>query len=417
MSYEYFIGYRYLLSKKSSKLISVITVISILGVVLGVMALTVVVSVVSGFEDYFQERILGNNAHIVVHKLGEDIKDYKPLIDKISKVKGVKGVTPVLYQEVLISNSSSKAQGAVIYGIDPVTLGSASNIPKILKSGKIDDLLYTETKRPRRGNVLPGLIVGKELAENDLFLFPGSTVTIISPFGELSPFGMGPKMRKFEVVGVFETGLYEFDSKYIYTDLKTMQDFLMTGDQVSTLQISINDLSETDLCAQRISASIDNGYMVRTWMELNRDIFSAFKLEKTTFFIVLTMIILVASFNIVGTLNMTVMEKGKEIAIIKSLGATRGGIARIFMTVGCLIGTVGTIIGVVSGYLVCLLLRDYIKFPLNANVYQLSSLPVKIQLQDFIIVSICALGISFLATIYPSIKASQLDPCEGIRYE
>ena len=417
MSYEYFIGLRYLLSKKSNKLISVITLISILGVTLGVMALIVVVSVVSGFENYFQERILGNNSHLVVHMAGKSIKDYRDIAKKILAVKGVKGVTPLIYNEVLVSNSSNQAAGVVIYGVDPETFGSASTIPKKLQSGDIKLLSHTEDGKERRGQSLPGLLVGRELAENELFLFPSSTVTIISPYGELSPFGMGPKMRKFEVVGVFQTGLYEYDSKYIYTDIKTLQDFFMMGDEVSSLQVSIDNLKDTENLQKKISAVLGEGFYVRTWKELNRDIFAAFKLEKTTFFIVLAMIVLVASFNIIGTLNMTVMEKGKEISIIKSLGATSKGIMKIFMTVGSMIGVVGTVLGLGLGYIVCILLRDYVKFPLNANVYQLSELPVKMHWLDFLIVAICALAISFLATVYPSLKASKLDPCEGIRYE
>ncbi|MFH1261878.1 MAG: ABC transporter permease, partial [Pseudomonadota bacterium] len=247
--------------------------------------------------------------------------------------------------------------------------------------------------------------------------FPGAVVDIVSPSGELTPFGFGPKVRRFQVVGVFKSGMYEYDAKSAYISLSDAQRFFGRSGEVSGLQVNVNDIAKARQVARRIQATLGEAYYVRHWMELNEDLFKAFKLEKTTFFVVLTMIILVASFNIVGTLTLLVMTKGKEIAILKAMGAARRSIAWIFMASGTAIGICGMTIGLALGYVSCLLLRNYIRFPLNSDVYQIDTLPVRMRVSEFVYVGVSALAISFLATVYPALRAASLEPSEGLRYE
>ncbi|MFH1017458.1 MAG: FtsX-like permease family protein [Pseudomonadota bacterium] len=410
MKYEFLIGFRYLLSRKHNALLSVITVISIAGVALGVTALTVVLSVVSGFEEDFQRKILGNNSPLILFRSTGPVRQYDSVIREIEKVPGVTAASPFLYSEVLLHTESGRSAGIVLYGIDPDRVGKVTSLQKDLVTGSLADL------KARSGR-LPGIIVGRELAENNLFLIPGTTVDVVSPSGELTPFGFGPKVRRFEVAGVFKSGLYEYDAKSAYVSIEDAQRFFDRKGEVSGIQINVKDLKRARAVGQEIQNRLGSEYYVRHWLELNEDLFKAFKLEKTTFFVVLTMIILVASFNIVGTLTLLVMTKGKEISILKAMGATRRSIARIFMVSGTTIGAIGMALGLFGGYVLCVLLKQYIRFPLDADVYQVDTLPVRMLPHEFVVVGACALLISFLATWYPSLRAARLDPAEGLRYE
>lgn len=410
MSFEYFIGLRYLLSKKRHQLLSLITLISIAGVVVGVMALTVVLSVVSGFEQDFQKKILGNNAPLILFRADGPIENYEELTQQIESVKGVTASSPFVYAEVLAQGESGKSAGVVIYGVDPKKVDRVTSLKADMVDGKITDLSST-------ADGLPTMIVGKELAEHGLYLFSGATVDLISPFGEVTPFGYGPKVRRFKMVGTFKSGLYEYDSKSAYVDLAQAQKFFGKEGQVAGIQINVNNIDDARKIASVIQEKVGSDYYIRHWLELNEDLFKAFKLEKTTFFIVLTMIILVASFNIIGTLTLLVLTKGREISILKAMGASNSAIAKIFMTTGTFIGGVGVFFGLIFGVMLCYLLKVYIRFPLNSDVYQIDTLPVKINPSELVMVAVCALIISFLATLYPALKASQLDPSEGLRYE
>jgi lipoprotein-releasing system permease protein len=410
MPYELWIGFRYLLSRKNNALLSVITVISMAGVALGVTALVVVLSVVSGFEEDFQKKILGNNAPLIVFQSTGPIRESSALIEKIERVEGVTAASPFLYSEVLLHSDSGRSAGVIVYGIDPAKISRVTSLAGDIVSGDLADLSPKESQ-------LPGIIVGRELAEKNLYLFPGAVVDIVSPSGELTPFGFGPKVRRFRVAGVFRSGLYEYDAKSAYISLDDAQRFFGRTGEASGIQVNVADIRRARQVGRRMQATLGESYYVRHWMELNEDLFKAFKLEKTTFFIVLTMIVLVASFNIVGTLTLLVMTKGKEIAILKAMGATRKSIARIFMASGTAIGTCGMITGLAAGYLLCVLLRQYIRFPLNADVYQIDTLPVRMHVGEFLLVGISALAISFLATLYPALRAAALEPSEGLRYE
>lgn len=410
MRYEFTVGLRYLFSKKGDFLVSVITLISIVGVALGVMALLVVLSVVSGFENDFRKKILGNNAHLIVVKPGERHIDYDATLPgKIDVLPPVRGASPFLYEEVLLRGKSDRATGVLLYGVDPERVGEVTTLSKDMVSGKLIDLAAQDD--------LPGIIVGEEIANHLLFLLPGDTVDVLSPSGELSPFGLSPKIRRFRVVGVFKSGLYEYDARSAYIDLRQAQHFFNQPNRVSGYQISLKNPDKAIDDARVVQRTVGENYMVRTWMELNRDLFSAFKLEKTVFFIVMTMIILVAAFNIVGTLVLVVTEKAREIAILKAIGARQSSVQKIFIATGCIIGAVGTVFGLLGAWVLIILLRDYINFPLNSNVYQIDKLPAVLNPYDFLAVAIAAMCISFLATLYPSIKASRQDPVEGLRYE
>lgn len=410
MSFEYFIGLRYLLSKKRHQLLSLITLISIAGVTVGVMALTVVLSVVSGFEEDFQKKILGNNAPLILFKADGPIYEYDKLLQTIEGVEKVTAASPFIYAEVLAQSDSGKSAGVIVYGIDPKKIGGVTSLKADMVDGQIESLGVTE-------DGYPSIVVGKELAEHGLYLFSGATIDLISPYGEMSPFGYGPKVRRFKTTGIFKSGLYEYDSKSAYIDLAQAQKFFGKEGQVAGIQINVDKIEDAKKISSKIQQAVGSDYYIRHWLELNEDLFKAFKLEKTTFFIVLTMIILVASFNIIGTLTLLVLTKGREIAILKAMGASNTSIAKIFMTTGTFIGAVGVFFGLIFGWVLCYLLKVYIRFPLNSDVYQIDTLPVKMDLVEFILVGVCALLISFFATLYPALKASKLEPSEGLRYE
>ncbi|MCB0309198.1 MAG: FtsX-like permease family protein [Bdellovibrionales bacterium] len=388
---------------------SVITTISILGVAVGVMALSVVLSVVSGFEADFEKKILGNNSPLILFKMGGAMRDYKQLIPDIESVSGVKVASPFLYGEVLIHSESGRSAGIVVYGVDPEKVGLVTTLGEDMREGKLSDLSSSEG--------LPKIVLGKKLLEDQLYVFTEQNISLVSPTGELTPYGFGPKIRQFEVSGVFQSGMYEYDSKSGYISLSSAQSFFNREGEVSGIQIQVDRLDRARVVARDIQSKVGSSYYVRHWMELNEDLFKAFKLEKTTFFVVLTMIVLVASFNILGTLTLMVITRSKEIAVLRTMGASRKSIAKIFMFSGTAIGMIGTIIGLALGVVMCVLLRDVIQFPLNADVYQISTLPVKMQWHEFAFIGLCALLISFISTLYPALQASGLDPSEGIRYE
>lgn len=409
MAYEFLIGFRYLKSRKRNSLLSVITVISIAGVAVGVMALAVVLSVVSGFESDFQKKILGNNSPLILFKMSGPLTEYEQVVLDVENVEGVVSASPFLSGEVLAHSDNSRSAGIMVYGVDPDKSGVVTSLERDMVHGHVTDLSSSEG--------IAKIILGKKLMEDQLFVFPGSQVSLVSPSGELTPYGFGPKIRRFEVSGAFQSGMYEYDAKSAYVSLTDAQHFFDRRGESSGIQIQVKDLDDVRLVAKKIQAKIGSDYYLRHWMELNEDLFKAFKLEKTTFFIVLTMIVLVASFNILGTLTLMVITRSKEIAILRAMGASRYSISKIFMCSGTIIGFVGMMIGLSLGFVLCILLRDVIHFPLNSDVYQISTLPVQMQAKEFLVVGISALLISFLATLYPAIQAARMDPSEGIRYE
>jgi len=416
MPFELFIGLRYLKAKRKSTFISLITLISVAGVALGVMALIIVLAVMTGFEEDLKDKILGTNAHIVVLDTAGPMDDYKALLKKVQGIDGVLAATPFIYNQVMLS-SGRNVSGVVLRGIDVATDAKVTNLHKSIVEGSLQALEETADKTP-------GLVIGKELAKN-LGLMMGDSVDVISPMGNITPFGMMPKLRHFRVAGIFNTGMFEYDTTLAYVSLAEAQNFLALGDTVTGIQLRVRDVYKTGALTQVINRELGPPYHARDWMQMNKNILFALKTEKSVMFIILTLIVLVAAFGIASTLFMVVMEKTRDIAILKSMGATSRSIMRIFVFEGVLIGVVGTLIGVLSGLLVALNLEPIVGaiqkvtgFELfSKDIYYLDRFPSQVIPSDVILISITAVLISFAATLYPSWAASRLSPAEALRYE
>ncbi|HDL20623.1 MAG TPA: lipoprotein-releasing ABC transporter permease subunit [Nitrospirae bacterium] len=395
------------MSKKRRRSISFNTVISTAGVALGVMALLVVLSVMSGFQEDLQKKILGVNAHVVVMSYSGKIQKYLDVMKKAEEIKGVKAASPFLMGQVMLSRNQ-RSQGVFIRGILPKYEKRTTEIYKHMYMGNFDDLA--------KNSSTPGIIIGRELASS-LGVLPGDTVNVISPIGEMGPLGMLPRAKKFRVVGIFEVGMYDYDANLAIVSLNSLQEFLHFPGQVNAIELRLDDIYSAPVIKKSVIGILGPTFYARDWIEMNRNLFAALKLEKFTMFIILTLIILVAAFNIVSTLIMNVIEKEREIAILKTMGATDRGIMSIFMIQGLLIGIIGTLIGLTGGFLISFLINNFEIIKLPADVYYLSHLPAKMELSDFIIVCTSAVFISFLATIYPARQASKLAPAEALRYE
>jgi lipoprotein-releasing system permease protein len=390
--YQFFIAFRYLKSKKKHKGISVNTLISVGGVAVGVMALLVVLSVMSGFHE---------------DDLRGAMPEYKNVLEAIKGEEHVVSAAPFVFGQTMVS-LEKRAHGVFLRGIVPEEEIETTEILHLIKEGSIEDL------EERDG--IPGILIGKELSRS-IGAYTGDIVNVISPVGEIGPLGMLPKVRKFRVAGVFEVGMFEFDLNLVLTDIKPAQEFFGMNGEISGIELKLDDIYKAPIVRESLKGKLAFPLMVKDWMQMNRNLFSALKLEKFAMFVALVLIILVASFNIISNLIMNVIEKKREIAILKAMGATNNGIMTIFMMQGLLIGIVGTVIGVIGGYLLSYIINAYEIIKLPADVYYLSHLPVKMKLFDFVVVSLSAMLISFIATIYPAWQAAKLDPVEPLRYE
>ncbi|MGL1931275.1 MAG: lipoprotein-releasing ABC transporter permease subunit [Desulfotalea sp.] len=403
--YEWFISFRYLRAKHQQGFISLISFISVAGITVGVIALIVVMSVYAGFTTSLRDQILGVNAHMIVQQYGGKIYDYEELREDILKIDGVVGATPYLYSQTLLSSPKS-GSGVALRGIDPETAKGVLGLPKQMISGNIDDLV---------GNLspIPNIILGKNLAKT-LRVDVGSKVRLISPSGPLTPMGVIPKISTCNVSGIFETGMYEYDSGIAYMSLKNTQKFLNLGNIAHGIEVTVqeNQLDYADKIRVKAKEILGGNYLVRDWMQMNSNLFAAFKLEKIGMFICMALIIMVAALNIVSALIMVVMEKTKDIAILKSMGASSLSIMKIFFFQGLVIAGVGTTLGVVGGLGLCELLSRYKFIELPANVYPMTTLPIKVLPMDVSIIAVSSVLITLIATIYPSWKAAQIQPAE-----
>ncbi len=416
MNYELFIGLRYLRARRSETFISLITVISVLGVMIGVMTLNVVMAVMTGFEETLRDRLLGINAHVALVKSGDPLRDYEQLLERVQKENGVVAAAPTIYGQVMLT-SGPRVSGVFVRGVDPDRVNRVVDIEKYIKEGSLQELKKPKAIRVEERTVLlPGVILGVRLA-NQLGVFRGSPLQLVSPLGSPTAIGVIPKVRRFVVVGIFDSGMSEIDSTLVYMSLGDAQKFFEIGDAVTNIEIRVQDVYQAKTVADSIQRKLGFPYLTEDWSRLWPNLFSALKLEKTVYFLVLLLMVLIGAFNIISTLIMVVMEKRKDIAILQSMGAPRAGIRKIFLIKGCVIGVVGTALGVLFGLGICLLIQEYRFIELPKDVFLISTVPVRIYFSNFLIVTAASLGVCLLASIYPARQAAKLDPVEIIRYE
>ncbi|MFW5997267.1 MAG: lipoprotein-releasing ABC transporter permease subunit [Desulfovermiculus sp.] len=410
MRFELFIALRYLLSRRKHGFISAISLISILGVALGVAALIVVLGVMNGFSDNLRDKILGMNAHIVVTQMGGPFSGYQNLQDRIESIDGVLASMPFIYTEVMLSTQQG-VKGSAVRGIVPDQAGEVMTLDQDLIQGQLSDLAPAEEDQP-------GIILGSALASR-LGVQTGETVNMLVPSGRSTSAGFTPQIKIFKVAGIFKTGMYEYDSSLAYIHLQSAQESLgFQNDRVSGLEVRIQDVYAAESISQRIEQRTSSSSLfVQTWMDMNRSLFSALKLEKTAMAVILVMIVLVGTFSIVTTLIMLVMDKKQDIAVLMSLGCQPGHIRRIFMLQGTIIGLIGTGLGFLGGLSISSLLQKYQFIKLPSDVYYLDHLPVKLELLDLGLIGLAALFLCFAATIYPARQAARVQPAEVLRYE
>ncbi len=447
-----FVAARHVRSPKSGFL-TVISILSICGVAMSSCSLSSVVSVMGGFSADLKRKILGNNAHIVVDMTaGTSFGDYEGAVERVRAVPGVKGAMAVVHGEVMASSASNIA-GVMVSGVDPQAIAKVNDLQSSLEVGKLDYLEHPEklTHLPANEPIgigpggeqyfkqseltpltddldesvrkvlldkpdRPGIILGRELAKT-LHVYVGDEVTLVSPLGDLGPMGVLPRTKKFRVAGVFYSGMYEYDATYVYTMLDVAQDYFQSPDKVSSIEIKVEDAERADLVAPLVTEALGRPDLrVRDWREINKNLFSALKLERFATFVILLIAIMVASFCIVCTLLLMVTEKGKEIAILKAIGASDSAILRIFMIEGIIIGAIGTVFGVATGLSVCAGLQ-WFGLRLDPEVYYIDKLPITVNPWDFLAVAAAALTICTLSTLYPAYAASRLRPVDGLRYE
>lgn len=394
MRYEYFVSLRYLLAKRKEKFISIISTISILGVAVGVCALIVVIGVMAGFDNDLRDKIVGTNSHLVIEKEG-GIEDPNSVIERINVFPHVIAASPFLNGQVLIVYGN-QTNSIILRGITPSEEIKVTRIGEYIKKGSIKNL---------KGE---GILIGSEFA-NKFNLDVGDAVPIISPFDG--------KIRNFKVVGIFNSGMYDYDLNLAFVELRKAQELYGMGTKVGGVGVKIDDVYLAEDLKMRMQRELGFPYWVRSWMDLNRSLFSALKLEKLAMFVILSLIIIVACLNIISTLIMVVMEKTKDIGILKAIGATNRSIMAIFTLEGFLIGTIGTILGVASGLGLSYLLEKYQFIQLPRDIYYIDRFPVDVQFGDTVAIVIAALMISLLSCIYPAWQASRLNPVDALRYE
>lgn len=405
MNYEISVALRYLRSKRKDKFISFTTWISVVGIAIGVMAIIMVIAVMTGFQNEIRDRILGINPHILISKLPEganmssEIREPEKVLASIRQVPGVTSASPfVTFQGM--AQTPMRITGVIVKGIAPDDLVM---MKRYLRQGPADSLRERDA-----------VLVGKELSR-ELGLVRGDRFTLLVPFGGFSPMGAVPETVRLKAAGIFEAGMYEIDNTLMFMSLDDVQ--RIVGGGISVIEVKLKDVYAANEVRREILKRLGTGYVCRTWMELNKNLFSALKLEKIALFVILALVILVASFNIISSLVMTVMEKKKDIAILKAMGARNNSIMRIFMAEGLAIGVFGAIVGAMIGYGAALIQTRYEIIKLAPDVYYISTMPMVISFLDVVLIAAVTVFLCLLSTLYPSYKASKIDPVETLRYE
>ncbi len=458
MRFEFFIASRYLRAKRKQAVIGVITGISIAGVAAGVASLIVALAINNGFRQDLQDRLLGSTSHVnLLRSLGDGIRDWRPLMERLQKQPHVVATAPDIYEQVLIS-LGSRARGAVLKGIIPAderrvsdllnsvkqgsadaleeTLAASASTPpsKTAKAGAASDeniassgrnVRATQTDEndadslaavAQRRSAMPPIILGKAMAD-ELGAHVGSTVLVTSPQGELTPFGLVPKYTRFRVAGIFDSGFYDYDSSWAFTRLSDAQRLFALGDVIQIIEFKIDDIYKAAEVGQELEKAAGPGFMTTNWMEQNKPLFHALKLERLVTFITVGLIVFVAALNILISLTMMVMEKTRDIAVLMSMGTRKAQVRRVFIAQGALIGLVGTAIGLVLGYALSWMGGHYHAFALAPEVYSIDYVPFAPRVVDGILVAFVAVATSLIATLYPSWSAARILPAEALRYE
>lgn len=410
MRFELFVALRYLKAKRRQAAISVVTAISVVGVMAGVAALVIALSINNGFRLELQSKLLGATSNVNLIKSTEDnsIRHYEALAERLSKLPHVVADAPAIYEQALISNRQ-RSSGVVIKGIDPEREIKVCDLLQRLSAGSLQGLSETFPDADP-------IIVGKELARS-LGVTVGDTVTITSPQGTLTPFEVVPKYRNFRVVGIFNSGFYDFDAQWVFTNLNAAQRLFDLRDVVSVIEFKLDDVYQADSVAGAIRHAAGPGFETTTWVDQNHALFSALKLERLVTILTIGLIVLVAALNIFITLAMMVMDKNRDIAVLKSMGAKSRQIWTVFTLHGILIASLGTILGLILGYGGAWMGETFKLVPLQADVYGLSYVPFIPRPWDGLWISVAVVAISFLAAFYPSFSAARLDSAEILRYE
>jgi len=418
MQFELFVAARYLRAKRRQAVIGIITAISIIGVAAGVASLIVALAINNGFRQDLQDRLLGSTSHINLLRVASDgIRDWETLLARLEKTPHVVAGAPAIYEQVLISRGA-RAQGAILKGIIPREERKVSTILNTVTQGSaapLDETPQSSTSADQQAQ-LPTIILGKDMAD-ELGANVGAVVTVTSPQGELTPFGVVPKYKRFKVAGIFLSGFFDYDNSWAFIRLPDAQRLFDLTDVVSVLEFKVDDIYKAREIGEQLEAAAGKGFMSTDWMDQNRALFHALRLERIVTFITIGLIVFVAALNILISLIMMVMEKTRDIAVLVSMGAKRRQIRRIFMYQGILIGVIGTVLGLIAGFALSWAAGHYHLVSLSAEVYSIDYVPFAPRAIDALLVSLVAIGVSFVATLYPSWSAASVLPAEALRYE